>query len=232
MTPAGSRQAGHIDRALGMTRAAENAARPRTQGEDMSRHDQIARLGAFPNRGLYRVGPVVGADARGDALARLDRNREGRPVGRGVLPALDHHREAELFDALRREGKAHEPAPLLHHEVDGLGRHLLGGHDEIALVLPVFIVHQDDDPALPDILDGVFDGRKRGFRFRSAVEGMNVRHSRAPEVSPASDSPGPFLRPHGGREVFPHIFRSNPPRGSPPPRAPFREASSAPRCGE
>src|SRR5437773_259967 len=43
------------------------------------------------------------------------------------------------------------------HEVHGLGGHLVGGHDEIALVLAVLVVHDDQDPAGADLLHAFLD---------------------------------------------------------------------------
>src|SRR5271157_2372078 len=43
------------------------------------------------------------------------------------------------------------------HECDDLGGNLLRGRDEVSLVLAVFIVHDDDDTAVPQCLKRVFD---------------------------------------------------------------------------
>src|SRR5262245_18032237 len=51
---------------------------------------------------------------------------------------------------------------MLGHEVHGLGRHLLGRHHEVAFVLSVFVVHDEQETPLPDLLDPLLDGRKRG----------------------------------------------------------------------
>jgi hypothetical protein len=45
-----------------------------------------------------------------------------------------------------------------HHERHRLGRDLLRGHDQVALVLAIGVVHDHDEPAGPDVLDGVLDG--------------------------------------------------------------------------
>ena len=58
-----------------------------------------------------------------------------------------HQVEAELVAALRRERQADQPAPLLGHEVDRLGRDELRGHREVALVLAVLVVADDDHAA-------------------------------------------------------------------------------------
>ena len=56
---------------------------------------------------------------------------------------------------------------MLGHEVDGLGRDLLGGQGEVAFVLAVFVVHQDDLAPLAEFLDGFFDGRE--WKWHSSI---------------------------------------------------------------
>ena len=53
------------------------------------------------------------------------------------------------------------PAALARHEVDRLGRHLLGREHEVALVLAVLVVHDDDELARAEVLDGALDGGER-----------------------------------------------------------------------
>ena len=55
------------------------------------------------------------------------------------------------------EREADEPAPVHRHEVDGLGRDLVGGHREIAFVLAVLVVDQDDHLAGADLVERVVD---------------------------------------------------------------------------
>ena len=115
--------------------------------------------GARVDRDLDRARAVVRGDAGRDALARLDRDREGGLERRLVLRR--HQVEAELVAAVRREREADQPAPLLGHEVDRLGRRELGGHREVALVLAVLVVADDDHLARADVLDRLLDGRER-----------------------------------------------------------------------
>ena len=64
----------------------------------------------------------------------------------------------ELVDALAGEGEADPAAGLPDHEVDQLGRNELRRADEIAFVLAVLIVGDDDDLAGFDVGDGLFNG--------------------------------------------------------------------------
>jgi hypothetical protein len=53
------------------------------------------------------------------------------------------------------------------HERDGLRRRTLGGHDEVAFVLAILIVHDDDhapgSQVLEDLLDGIQAGQGRAL---------------------------------------------------------------------
>jgi len=52
-------------------------------------------------------------------------------------------------------------APAVHsHEVDRLGRHELGRHSEVTLVLPVFIIDHHDHAAGFDLLQSLLHGRE------------------------------------------------------------------------
>ena len=67
---------------------------------------------------------------------------------------------AAIIGRLRRaicssvERDADEAAPVRGHEVDGLGRDELRRHREVALVLAVLVVDEDDHLAGADVGDG------------------------------------------------------------------------------
>src|SRR5690606_9750747 len=48
------------------------------------------------------------------------------------------------------------------HEVDEVGRDDLGRRDEVALVLAVLVVDDDDELAVADVVEGVLDGVEEG----------------------------------------------------------------------
>ena len=87
---------------------------------------------------------------------------------------VGHLAQAELVAALLGERQADQPARVGCHEVDRLGRRELRGDRQVALVLAVGRVHDDDELALADVLDRVLDrgegGRLvRGLRHRPEI---------------------------------------------------------------
>ena len=121
-----------------------------------------SRLRVRIDRHLDRPGAVGGRDAGGDALASLDRDGEGGLEGRLVLGR--HQVEAELLAALVGQREADQAAAVRRHEVDRLGRRELRRHRQVALVLAVLVVADDDHPAAADVLDRLLDGGERGIR--------------------------------------------------------------------
>ena len=98
------------------------------------------RIGAHGR--AHGMGTIVSRDARGDAFGGLDRQREIGPLS--AIGVADHQRQAQLRAALARERQADQPTPEAGHEIDVLGPHALGRHDQVALVLAVLIVHDHD----------------------------------------------------------------------------------------
>ena len=114
--------------------------------------------------------PVGGRDPGGDSLGRLDRDGERRLEGRLVLGR--HQVEPELVAALGGQREADQPAAVLGHEVDRLGGGELGGHRQIALVLAVLVVADDDHAPRADVVERLLDRRERraGAAARVAVD--------------------------------------------------------------
>ena len=71
-----------------------------------------------------------------------------------------HAFEAEGVGAFVGDRDADEAAPVGGHEVDGFGGDFFGGHDEVAFVLTVFVVGDDDHAPGAEFGEDVFDGVK------------------------------------------------------------------------
>ena len=80
-----ARETREVDARLGLPGALEHAAGACLEREDVPGLHQVVGLRARVDRDLDRVGAVVGGDARRDALAGLDRDRERGLEGRLVL---------------------------------------------------------------------------------------------------------------------------------------------------
>src|SRR3954453_20248491 len=161
-------QAGEVDRGLGLARALEYAARPGPQREDMAGPDEIFGASARVDRNLDGPRTVGGGDAGGHALARLDGEREGGAERRFV--PVRHLAQAELLAALLGQAEADETAPVGGHEVDGLRSRELGRDRQIAFVLPVGGVDDDDELALAGVLESGLDRReRRGFDLHGRI---------------------------------------------------------------
>ena len=157
-----AREPREVDRRLGLAGALEHAAGLGLQREDVAGLDEVARPRGGVDRDLDGARAVGGRDAGGDAVARLDRDREGRLERRLVLGR--HQVEPELVAALRRQRQADQPAAVGRHEVDRLGRDELRRHREVALVLAVLVVADHDHAAGADLLDRLFDRREALMR--------------------------------------------------------------------
>ena len=138
-----ARETCEVDGGLGLTRALEHAARLRAQREDMPGLHEVVRDRARVDRHLNRERSVVRRDAGRHALARLDRHGERRAERRLVV--IRHRTELELVAALRRQAEADEAAAVGRHEVDRLGRDELRCDREVALVLAIGVVDDDDE---------------------------------------------------------------------------------------
>ncbi len=129
------------------------------QREDVPWADDVLGLGIACGGGLHGTGAVGGRDAGGDAFGRLDRHGELGTEARTV--ARRHQRQLERFAALAGHRHADQATGMLGHEVDVLGLAALGCHDDVAFVLAVFVIHEDDHLALADVFHQLFDTVER-----------------------------------------------------------------------
>jgi len=109
-------------------------------------HEEGRRVRDAPGRQAWSpdrsrpewCGAIVGGDAGRHAGARVDRLTEGSAELRSIFRG--HGTDVEMFEALFSHRQAYQAASELGHEVDSLGRDLLGGQGEVAFVFAVFVV--------------------------------------------------------------------------------------------
>src|SRR3954454_2717394 len=105
------------------------------------------------------MGAVVGGDAGADALGGLDRDGERGLQRRLVLRR--HQLQTELLATLAGQRQADQAPGFLGHEVDRLRRGELSRHHQVALVLAVRAVADDDHMTAANLLDRLLVRRER-----------------------------------------------------------------------
>jgi hypothetical protein len=127
---------------LSVPRASEHAAGLRHQRKDVTRLTQIFRLGFASNRRTNGLRTIVSGDAGRHTLCRFDRKRK---VGAMTFVGVAHHqRQTQLFATIASERETDQAACIAGHEIYILGAHELRGHDQVAFVFAILIVHDDD----------------------------------------------------------------------------------------
>ena len=68
-----------------------------------------------------------------------------------------HQRQIQRIHFLRRQRQADQPPTVRGHEIDRIGRDFFSGHAKIALVFPVFVIHEDNHFPIADIFNSLFN---------------------------------------------------------------------------
>ena len=146
-------QTHEIHRALCLTIPAKDPAIGRAEGKDMAGGHNIGARRVGGNGGLDGAGPVMGRNARGDPLARLNGDREGRLPSRSVIR---HHRDqAQPVYDLPRQGEADQASSVTGDEINRFAIGELPGDDQIAFIFPVLVIDEDNHSPGFQAFDGV-----------------------------------------------------------------------------
>ncbi len=170
-------EAAQIDRRLGMARAHQDAAVLGDEREDVARADEIGGAHVVVGERPHRVAALLGRDAGRQPVADVDGDREGGAEGRVVRG--DHRIEAQAPRLGGRQGRADDAAGVADDEGHLLRRAEGRGDDEVALVLAVVVVRDDDDLAAGEGLEGIGDRVRHGSPQGSEREEIVGRHRAA-----------------------------------------------------
>ena len=190
--PASVRQ---VHRRLGVAGALEHAAGPGAQRKNMAGLHEIFRRRCRFGHDLDGARPVGGADAGGDAARGVHAHLKIRAEAFAVL--LHHAVDAELVQPFGGGRHANQPAPESGHEIDGGGRDELPGHDQIAFIFAVGIIHDDDHFAFADVGDDGFNAVESFFHRRK-------QHNRPPFKRQTQNKPA-WSGAHPERRVRRHL---------------------------
>ena len=127
-----------------MARPLEHPALLGPKRKDVTGTAEVGGPGGRVDRHLDGAGPILGRDSSAHAVFRacIHTHGEGGLVAVGV--AIHHQGQIQNVEALALHGEANQPPGLGGHEVDLFRGGELGGTDQIPLVLPVFIVDNDN----------------------------------------------------------------------------------------
>src|SRR5438128_1406470 len=153
-----------VDGGFRVAGPSQDAPRHRAQGKDVPRPGQAIGAGGRAHQGADGHRPVIGGDAGRHPAPGVHADREGGAEGGGVV--AHHHGDLQLVETLGEHGHAHEAAPVHDHEVDGLGGDPVGGHEEVALVLAILVVHDHDDLPRANVLYRGLDTRELSSGLR------------------------------------------------------------------
>ena len=166
---------GEVEGGLGMAGPPQDAAGDTLQRENVAGTDEIAGRGGVVGQQADGPGPIEGADAGGDALTGVHRYGECGPVA--VLFIQRHHAaEPQAAEPLFLHGHADQPPAVGGHEIDPFRRDEFAGGHQVAFVLPVFIIHdQQQAPGAENV---------QGFFHRAEdVAGIGCRHEKTEDLS-------------------------------------------------
>ena len=150
-----TREPAKIDRRLGMARTHEHPAFPRDQRKHMAGADKIGRPHIAIGETANRIAALFGGNPGGQAMLDIDRYREGGAVRRVV--GRHHRLKVQSSGVGGGHRRADDAAAIADDEGHFFRRAQRGGANEIAFVLAVAVVGDDDDFAARDRLDRLRD---------------------------------------------------------------------------
>ena len=148
------REPREVCRRLRVARAAQHAALDGAQREDVSRAAELRGLCRRIDEQAHRAAALERGDAR-RRVVRIDGDGKRRLVI--VRVVLHHLTNLQLVEPAADDRRADEPLRVRRHEIHVLGRQLLGGDDDVALVLAILIVHDDEHFPVLNVLDCLFN---------------------------------------------------------------------------
>ncbi len=143
-----------VDGGLRVSASAEHTVVLGVERVDVAGAGEGLRRGAGVGQCLDGGGAVVGRNARGAAFNLVDGDGERRAEQRGVVLHLVG--QVQLDAAADGERCAEHAACVFQHEVHHFRRDFLCGANQVAFILAVFIIDNDDELAVAEVLNGLF----------------------------------------------------------------------------
>ena len=136
--PAQPGQPAQLHARFGVARPLPHAAGLGQQRQDVPRPRQVGGVELRIGQRADGARPIVRTDPGGRPALVVDADQEGRAVALGVV--RDHQPQPERVRPRLLDGHAQETRGVLEEPGDLTGGGVLGGHDQVAFVLPVLVV--------------------------------------------------------------------------------------------
>ena len=133
-----------------MARTTQHTALDRAQREHMPRAAEMRGLCLRIEQHLHRVAALKGRDSRRRIIG-INADGERRLVI--VRVVLHHLPDLKFVETAAGDRRADQSARMRRHKIHVLRCERLGGDDDVALVLPVLIINDDEHLPISDILD-------------------------------------------------------------------------------
>ena len=136
-----------------MTGALQHAAGARLERKDVTRAHDVPRLGILGDRRGDGARAVRRAYPRRDAFARFDGDRESRAERAGVV--TNHEWQLEMIGTILGQREADQATALFGHKIDSFRSDFFSSQDQVAFVLTVLVIDEDDHLALLHVLENL-----------------------------------------------------------------------------
>ena len=147
-------QPGQVDGSLGVSCPAQHAVVLGIERVDVSRATEGLRSGSRVGQCLDGGSTVMGGHTGGATFQLVDGHGEGGAKHRRVF--LHLMRQFQLAGTAGGDRCAKHATPFFQHEIHFLRCDGLSSCDEVSFVLAVFIIHDNNEFALTEVVNGLF----------------------------------------------------------------------------
>ena len=145
-------QACQIHRSLCMSGSLEHAFVLGIERIDMPWTSEVHWSAGGIGQGTYGGSSVVGTYARGTPIQEVNGDCEWCTQHTGIL--LHLMRQFQFASSADGNGSTEHSTSVTQHKVDLLRSNHLGRSDKVALILPVFIINNNNEASLSEIFEG------------------------------------------------------------------------------
>ncbi|CAI8409258.1 MAG: Uncharacterised protein [Hyphomonas sp. TMED17] len=156
-----TRHARNIDRRFSMPGPHQCSAIPRDKWKHMPGRNDVIRVERRIDSDIYRMRPIMRRNTRRDAVFCFDRHGKSRPHTFAIFPR--HHMEVQGPGTLRRHRQTNQTTPETGHKIHHFRRRETCRNNQVAFILTVFSIDQNEHSSIPGIFNDFVDA---GYRIR------------------------------------------------------------------